>query len=598
MLPRRTHVFPLVSVSLLAFLPAVTGRAAPGPVGVSLSVRTHTGGETTGEIPKNMVMIGRGTFRMGLTKKELQKLFSPDTAQMYDKLTAMYPDHDETVGDLLVDIYEVTNQQFQTYLDAKNLPPSQDLVELNWSYWNAGKKVEGLPPGKEQHPVRGISWYEAARCARWLGKRLPTEVEWEYVARRGLKKDQYYPWDGKGWDAWDRSKCANTYNSRQGQDGISPWVVGHWKEDVSKDGVFDLCGNVGEWTSSEFLPYTGYEPLEEKIRGRGRKTFRFEYASDDKVVRGGSCHGTALQNNLLVRWGTSPRNAMEAVGFRTVMSALPGMDQLNDAMKRELTLLSGDFRDKLDMSNEAIAAQIVHYQDPRDNVIRGTSYLAFTKVDKLPTKWGNLVKRSVEEPVPLGILTTSSRIVDPDLPAGSYAFYFKGKGESKEQKEARKNAGKSGGEDKKEEKPKVLSDAEKRELAEQAEVQRELEKIGAVRTPRIDPLDVPTDQDILIIKNEAGDDVAWVPANVEEVRPHATHMSYIAGGGANEVNGTAAAGSALGADPGPNDLATIQFSVRAGSASRHPQLNLNLQFPPGAFEPIDPPAEDDGKKKR
>jgi iron(II)-dependent oxidoreductase len=112
-------------------------------------------------------------------------------------------------------------------------------------------------------PVMGISWYEADAFARWIGKRLPTEAEWEFAARHeplgltGLtgrssltKHIREYPWG---------NTQPNVHLAHFGLNSWSPTLVGSCPDGASAFGVRDMAGNVWEWTSSAFLPYPGFE---------------------------------------------------------------------------------------------------------------------------------------------------------------------------------------------------------------------------------------------------------------------------------------------------------------------------------------------------
>ena len=586
----------VASAICLITLPAISFAEPAEPVpafGVELNVRSQTGGQTLGEVPINMVLIEGGSFRMGISEKDVMEAATGDWERQIESLIAMVPAHEVWVDDFLIDQYEVTNLQFKTYLEATGLTESEDLIDLSWHEWQAGQKVPGMPESQQHHPIRGVSHIEASRCASWIGKRLPTEAEWEYVARRHLNSDQYYPWDaeGKRWEAWDKAQCSNGYNSAQDA-GIMPWKVGHWKGDQTKDGVFDLCGNVCEWTSSRFAPYPGHQPLEVKIRKK-KKTIRGAFNSEHYAIRGGSCYGNEISNNLVVRWGDHPRNVFEAVGFRTAMSATPGLDQLRHALQRDLTLMGGSFKDVLEFSKEAIGAQHTQYIDPDNHITRGAAYLAFTRIEKAPGSKSRMIKDSVEEAIPVGIFTTSSQIAQPSLPPGSYGVFFKAKGKSEAYKEALKKAEE---EEKRKAKEKKKGDEEEEDKEkepeltpeqkdEQAELQREMEKIGMVQTRKLPIIDIPIDIDVFLIKNEAADVVAWVPAELEDDSFSPTIFRYEAGAGSAAGDGVSAGNATLNA-AGPNDLATFEFSIRAGSSSRHPRMTLQLEFPAGAFEPL------------
>lgn len=126
--------------------------------------------------------------------------------------------------------YPITNKQYQTFVEATGHPKP--------AYWE-----NGIPPGKEDHPVVNVSWHDAKAFCTWLAEatgmpyRLPTELEWEKAAR-GMDGREY-PWGGH----FDFAK-ANTWSSTIHD--TSP--VDAYPKGVSPYGVLDMAGNVWEWT--------------------------------------------------------------------------------------------------------------------------------------------------------------------------------------------------------------------------------------------------------------------------------------------------------------------------------------------------------------
>src|SRR5688572_21720439 len=284
-------------------------------------VRNHTEGVTTGEAPPGMILIPGGSFRMGVPMAEALALAAGDRRNYADRIVAIAPDHAEAVSSFFLDRGEVTSEQFRRWLDAAHLPPSKGLVDLAWNKVERGTRVEGIPPGEELLPVRAVSFDEAKRAARFAGKRLPTEVEWEHAARRRLAPGSWYPW-GQGWKAWDARRCANFESTSRSNRGPAPQVAGSFPADVSTDGVLDLCGNVAEWTDATFDPYPGF--VAPVIDDRGRKWRASPpFSSLQRVVRGGSAYGNEVTNNLVMRVGEFPGTVLEGVGFRGALSALP-----------------------------------------------------------------------------------------------------------------------------------------------------------------------------------------------------------------------------------------------------------------------------------
>ncbi|MDT4897684.1 MAG: eukaryotic-like serine/threonine-protein kinase [Acidobacteriota bacterium] len=148
-----------------------------------------------------------------------------------------------SVGSFSMDKTEVTNAEYADFVrETGSQPPPQ------WSY---GKH----DPGEEMLPVVNVSYQDAVKFAEWRSKRdgvryrLPTEEEWEYAARGG-DQDNVYPW-GNTW--------VQGYAGTKDSGATGPKPVGSYPQDKTRWGVFDMAGNVYEWTSSKASLYPGNE---------------------------------------------------------------------------------------------------------------------------------------------------------------------------------------------------------------------------------------------------------------------------------------------------------------------------------------------------
>jgi iron(II)-dependent oxidoreductase len=144
-----------------------------------------------------------------------------------------------------------------------------------WSVLRFGRRID-LPADE---PVQHVCWYEADACARWMGKRLPTEAEWEVAATAGPGGERRrYPWG-------DDAPSPATANLGQRHDGPAP--VGALPAGASRWGCHQMMGDVWEWTSSSFGAYPGFSSFPY------REYSEVFFGDDYKVLRGGS-------------WATSP----------------------------------------------------------------------------------------------------------------------------------------------------------------------------------------------------------------------------------------------------------------------------------------------------
>jgi formylglycine-generating enzyme required for sulfatase activity len=415
----------MTSLALVLLVPGALlwGNPTPAP-GIQAHVRSSIGEDRIkGDPPPGMIAIETSKATIGLTKDEMKELLQTYTAEVERQVIAgSSPDHIVQVEKFLLDQYEVPNQQYRTWLEANKLKPSAKLVEFNWP---KGKSGQGeIPAGQENNPICGVSFLEAQACARWMGKRLPSEEEWELAARGNdaNAKNNRFVW-GK---TWDHSKCAN---GRSARGNTAP--VGTYKEDVSPFQIYDMMGNVAEWTTSPYTSYPGFKPVDivDPV-SKKQITIRPSFQALWHVVRGGSAEGTELSCNSFLRQGFSASDRWSRIGFRCAKSVIPGRDALDDALD-DLGLISEVAKNP--MSLKDLCAQEILYQDPAANyAITGSRHLSLGHVEAYRSApWSKLLTSAVEEPVIVAVLTTSEKIDYPKLEAGSYAILYKPAGTPK-----------------------------------------------------------------------------------------------------------------------------------------------------------------------
>jgi formylglycine-generating enzyme required for sulfatase activity len=205
-----------------------------------------------------------------------------------------------------------------------------DLHNYNeWWAWVAGadwKHPQGPGSnikGKDDHPVVHISWYDAIAYCKWSGKRLPTEAEWEWAARGGLK-NHIYPWGNESLTS-GKSK-TNSW------DGSFPWqnkkndgyirTAPVRKFPANGYGLFDIAGNVWEWCN-DWYDAKYYSQPNTAADGPRESHDPEDPFTPKKVMRGGSflCNDSYCSGYRVARrMKSSPDTGLEHAGFRCVFS--------------------------------------------------------------------------------------------------------------------------------------------------------------------------------------------------------------------------------------------------------------------------------------
>ncbi|MBI4725980.1 SUMF1/EgtB/PvdO family nonheme iron enzyme [candidate division TA06 bacterium] len=222
------------------------------------------------------ISIPAGNFKMGSL---------PDDPYA---MTNEQPQHTVYLDAFQISKYEITNSQYKAFMDAGGYTYSAYWTAEGWNwrttnsitepaYWSTGNYNSG--PGFPNHPVVGVSWYEAFAFYNWAGGYLPTEAQWEKAAR-GTDSTNYWPWGS----TWDSTKCNSYYNTAPDTFTYSS-PVGFFATGASPYGAYDMAGNVWEWCNDWYdESYYGSSPSSNPT---GPATGKY------RVHRGGSWDNSA-----------------------------------------------------------------------------------------------------------------------------------------------------------------------------------------------------------------------------------------------------------------------------------------------------------------
>jgi sulfatase modifying factor 1 len=320
----------------------------------SCSTQSETGKpqpKPDGLAPDDMVWIPGGTFTMG----------SDDAYAKPDE----GPEHVVTVAGFWMDATEVTNAQFREFVEATNyvtraekVPtidefPGADYEQIKdmlkpgannfrsmegpvslrnelvwWEYkigaqWRNPNGPESTIEGKDDHPVVCITWEDANAFAKWAGKRLPTEAEWEFAAR-GKLKSQRFVWGNefKKEGKWMTNIYQGGFPKKDtGEDGhVGTAPVKSYPSNGY--GLYDISGNVWEFVSDWYEP--NYYNMSPTHNPEGPKVSgdRHGWWEANRVIRGGSflCKDSYCSGyRPSARQGTTVDTSSNHTGFRCVV---------------------------------------------------------------------------------------------------------------------------------------------------------------------------------------------------------------------------------------------------------------------------------------
>jgi len=252
------------------------------------------GATLLGQPPPEMATIPGGDYWMGRTRLWLMDEIG---WQLRDRADDR-PVHRVDLPAFLLDVHEVTNAEYAALVAKKGAE-----APYHW-----GGRTP--PAGKERLPVYNVSWQDAVTYCQALGKRLPTEAEWERAARGGTA-DLDYPW---GNDYADEPASEGAKAAKRAQSGSANGPLPVKSFAANAFGLYDMSGNVWEWVADWYdLNYYSVSPTENPS-GPARGLY--------KVLRGGgwadteSRYGTVYFRNF-----TLPDTRQPTIGFRCAQAA-------------------------------------------------------------------------------------------------------------------------------------------------------------------------------------------------------------------------------------------------------------------------------------
>jgi|GEM_PF-4285403 len=249
------------------------------------------------------VPFATGEFQIGNTEAEYQAIIEAEKQNNLDGEAKQW--YGDTVNAQLLDVaafelarYAVTNAQWALFMAADGYNPTQPWWDTAGCAW-LNQRKQTVPAdwqnvrvgsARSNHPVIGISWYEATAFCAWLTQKLndgytyclPSELEWEFACRG--TEHRTYAWANEELDG----ERANFNRLHQGTTAVGCFVSG-----TTPEGLLDMAGNVWEWTRSEYRDYPydpddgreeGNEPAEKRftLRGGGWFTLPFSLRASDR----------------------------------------------------------------------------------------------------------------------------------------------------------------------------------------------------------------------------------------------------------------------------------------------------------------------------
>jgi formylglycine-generating enzyme required for sulfatase activity len=247
--------------------------------------------------PNGMAYVPAGAFIMGTNDEESAEYCKPG--------------HEVVLAAYYIDLKEVTNAEFAKFVTETSYKTDAEKRGYGWIWdnglfakcmkadWKHPRGADSSIEGKDNFPVVQVTWNDAVNYAKWAGKELPTEAQWEKAARGTT--GYIYPWGNE----YDKQLLNSADRGATGT-----WEAGHLDSYTSPYGLRDMAGNVWEWCLDRFKPeYYGSSPRENPAG---------PVDGNCRVVRGGCWQSAEKFVRTCSRSWVEPEEPYETNGFRCV----------------------------------------------------------------------------------------------------------------------------------------------------------------------------------------------------------------------------------------------------------------------------------------
>ncbi|MCC7012630.1 MAG: SUMF1/EgtB/PvdO family nonheme iron enzyme [Planctomycetes bacterium] len=430
--------------------------------------------------PPGLVLIDGGSTKIGTPVKEAEE-FGKANPSMFPAIARETPQHDMRLDDFFLMVTEVTNEQYMAFVKATGARPPEhwaekiidaasaeyvtkqgeekakakaegrpapDFPKFDRAHWwrsNWEGKPFAVPAGDETKPVVYVDYKDAQAYARWAGLRLMSEFEFQRAGRG--KTDNVYPW---GTDGNDKTRAVTQEIKVGGRElrPAKPFKVASLQGGKTAQGVYDLSGNVWEWTASPWSPFPGHKDLTITV-GAGKQERKIpgmaSWDANQRVVVSGCFQVPMFAARLTYRRGEERFQSTDSLGFRCAASVTPGLDLAGIVMRDDVPLESRPLGAQFDAarvvaadrwSSTAGTATTVLEEGapavpvPSYAVIDGYDYLMFVpaiEIDTVSIKGLGDMSRE-NGPIPLGVFSTTKPVLQPALDKGTYIVSYRAAG--------------------------------------------------------------------------------------------------------------------------------------------------------------------------